>query len=44
VSVADVVAVVDHGRVVQVGVPADLAARDGPFRRLLATDDADRDS
>ena len=44
VSVADVVAVIDHGRVVQVGAPADLAARDGPFRRLLATDDADRDS
>ena len=44
VSVADIVAVVDHGRVVQVGAPADLAARDGPFRRLLATDDADGDS
>jgi thiol reductant ABC exporter CydD subunit len=44
VSIADVVAVVDHGRVVQVGAPADLAERDGPFRRLLATDDADRDS
>ena len=41
VAVADIVAVVDHGRVVQVGAPADLAARDGPFRRLLATDDAD---
>jgi len=44
VSVADIVAVVDHGRVVQVGAPADLAAHEGPFRRLLATDDADGDS
>ena len=44
VSVADIVAVVDHGRVVQLGAPADLAAHDGPFRRLLATDDADRGS
>ena len=44
VSVVDVVAVVDHGRVVQVGAPTDLAERDGPFRQLLATDDADRDS
>ena len=44
VSVADVVAVIDHGRVVQVGAPANLAARDGPFRRLLAADGADRDS
>jgi ATP-binding cassette, subfamily C, bacterial CydD len=43
VSVADVVAVVDRGRVVQVGAPADLATRDGPFRRLLATDDASSD-
>ncbi len=44
VSVADIVAVVDHGQVVQVGAPADLAERDGPFRRLLATDHADGDS
>jgi ATP-binding cassette, subfamily C, bacterial CydD len=44
VSVADTIAVVDRGRVVQVGAPADLAARDGPFRRLLATDPADDDS
>jgi thiol reductant ABC exporter CydD subunit len=44
VSVADIVAVVAEGRVVQVGAPADLAAHEGPFRRLLATDDADRDS
>ena len=44
VSVADIVAVVDHGRVVQVGAPTDLAARDGPFRRLVTADDADGDS
>ena len=42
VAVADTVVVVDHGRVVEVGAPADLAAREGPFRRLLATDAADR--
>ena len=44
VSVADVVAVIDEGRAVQVGAPANLAARDGRFRRLLAADGADRDS
>jgi ATP-binding cassette subfamily C protein CydD len=44
VSVADIVAVVDLGRVVQVGAPANLAARDGPFRRLRTTDDTERGS
>jgi ATP-binding cassette, subfamily C, bacterial CydD len=44
VSVADIVAVLDKGRVVQMGAPADLAAHEGPFRRLLTTDDADGDS
>jgi ATP-binding cassette subfamily B protein len=38
VSIADVVAVVDHGRVVESGAPDALAARDGAFRRLLDAD------
>ena len=44
VSIADVVAVMDGGRVVESGPPADLAARDGPYRRLLAADDAGQPS
>jgi ATP-binding cassette subfamily C protein CydD len=44
VSIADIVAVVDHGRVVELGAPAELASHDGPFRRLLATDDTERGS
>jgi ABC-type multidrug transport system fused ATPase/permease subunit len=31
---ADTVLVVDHGRIVQRGAPAELAATDGPFQRL----------
>ena len=37
-SIADVVAVVDRGRVIESGAPADLAAADGAFRRLLDAD------
>ena len=44
VSIADVVAVIDRGRVVESGAPAELAARDGPYRRLLAADDAGQPS
>jgi thiol reductant ABC exporter CydD subunit len=33
---ADVAAVVDAGRVVEIGAPTDLASHDGPYRRLLA--------
>ncbi len=36
VSVADRVVVLDGGRVVESGSPAELAARDGAYRRLLA--------
>jgi ABC-type multidrug transport system fused ATPase/permease subunit len=41
VSMADTVAVVDRGRVVQTGAHGDLAERDGPYRRLLLADDRD---
>jgi ATP-binding cassette subfamily C protein CydD len=44
VSVADIVAVVDQGRVVQTGAPADLTATDGPYRRLITANQADRAS
>ncbi len=33
---ADHILVLDHGRLVEVGAPADLAAREGPFATLLA--------
>ncbi len=36
VDTADVVVVLDGGRVVEAGAPATLAGRDGPYRRLLA--------
>src|SRR6185312_14505095 len=36
---ADTVLVVDHGRIVQRGAPADLLAADGPFRRLAGSRD-----
>ena len=32
-EIADVVAVLDAGRIVETGSPADLAGRDGPYRR-----------
>ena len=34
---ADVVLVVEHGRIVQSGAPAELLAAEGPFRRLAGT-------
>ncbi len=34
---ADKMLVVDHGRVIERGAPADLLAVDGPFRRLAGT-------
>jgi ATP-binding cassette subfamily C protein CydD len=43
VTVADQVVVLDGGRVVESGAPADLAARDGPFGRLLAAGGPERD-
>ncbi len=36
---AEMVAVLDHGRVIQQGMRDDLAAVDGPFRRLLQASD-----
>ena len=39
-ELADVVAVLDAGRVVEAGPPAELAAREGPYRRLLDSVDA----
>jgi len=38
---AEMVAVLDHGRVIQQGMRDDLAAVDGPFRRLLAASAAE---
>jgi ATP-binding cassette subfamily C protein CydD len=35
VSMADLVVVLDRGRVVESGPPVELAGRDGPYRRLL---------
>jgi ATP-binding cassette subfamily C protein CydD len=36
VSMADLVAVLDRGGIIESGSPVELAARDGPYRRLLA--------
>ena len=41
VSLADRVVVMDGGRVVETGAPAELAVGDGPYRRLLAAGDGD---
>jgi ATP-binding cassette subfamily C protein CydD len=35
VSAADLVVVIDRGRVIEQGSPTELAGRDGPYRRLL---------
>jgi ABC-type bacteriocin/lantibiotic exporters, contain an N-terminal double-glycine peptidase domain len=43
VSIADSVVVLDQGRVVEAGAPADLERRDGPYRRLLDARRADPD-
>lgn len=43
VSIADSVVVLDHGRVVESGVPADLERRNGPYRRLVEARRADPD-
>ena len=43
VTIADVVVVIDRGRLVETGTPADLAERDGHYRRLLTAVDADPD-
>jgi ATP-binding cassette subfamily B protein len=45
-AVADEVAVVDAGRIIESGPPADLARRDGAYRRLLDVrqTDAEADS
>lgn len=37
---AEMVAVLDHGEVIQQGMRVDLAAEDGPFRRLLRASEA----
>lgn len=39
---ADQVLVLERGRLVQAGAPADLAAQDGPYRTLLADGHASR--
>jgi thiol reductant ABC exporter CydD subunit len=44
VTIADLVAVVDRGRIVESGSPANLRGRDGAFRRLLAADDPEHAS
>ena len=41
-SIADLIAVVDHGRVVESGSPAELAVADGAFRRLLDADGSEQ--
>jgi ATP-binding cassette, subfamily C, bacterial CydD len=41
VAMADRVLVMNGGRLVESGTPADLVARDGPYRRLLAAGAAD---
>jgi ABC-type multidrug transport system fused ATPase/permease subunit len=41
VSTADAVVVIDRGRIVETGAPGELAARDGPYQRLLVADDTD---
>jgi len=43
VSIADSLVVLDHGRVVESGAPADLALQDGPYHRLLQARRTDPD-
>ncbi len=43
-AVADEVVVLEHGRVAEAGPPADLAGRDGTYRRLLDVRGTDPDS
>jgi ATP-binding cassette subfamily C protein CydD len=43
VDAADLVVVLDRGRIVETGSPAVLAGRDGPYRRLLSAAAADRE-
>jgi ATP-binding cassette subfamily C protein CydD len=43
-EIADIVAVLEAGRIVETGSPTDLAGRDGPYHRLLASRDDEDDA